>query len=79
MLFKPSKELMQVMQLTRISGGFKAFLFTLAISGFAVSWMAESRVFPTLSRMLGRAYTYLQPNRSKRRRRYKVLLEEMQM
>ncbi|KKA21856.1 Calcium-transporting ATPase [Rasamsonia emersonii CBS 393.64] len=78
MLFKPSKWLMHIMQLTKMSGGFKAFLFTLAILGFVVSWIAEHRIFPTFARVLGRAYVRLRPNRGKRRRRYKVLLEEMQ-
>jgi cation-transporting ATPase 13A3/4/5 len=67
------------MQLTKMSGNYKAFLFVLAICGFAVSWIAECRFFPTLARGIGKALVRLRPHRTKRRRQYKVLLEEMGM
>jgi cation-transporting ATPase 13A3/4/5 len=41
--------------------------------------MAEAVAFPRLARFLGHARARLQPNFRKKRRQYKVLLEEMRM
>lgn len=77
MLFEPSRWLADVMQLTFLSGHFKFWLFVLAIGGFLVSWVAERKLFPSLSRLLGRSYTLFRPNYRKQRRQYKVLLDDM--
>lgn len=70
---------MDVMQLTLMSDGFRAWLLVLAFGFFAISWVAESVVFPRLARMVGNARTRLQRNYRKKRRQHKMLMEEMRM
>lgn len=77
MLFASPKWVTEVMQLTFLSPGFEISLLFLALGGFAVSWMAERRYFPSLARMLGHINPYLKPDYRKQRRRYKMLREEM--
>jgi cation-transporting ATPase 13A2 len=78
MLFGPSRWVTRVMQLTFLSGNFASWLLVLAISSFLLSWLADRVFFPRLARGLGHVYTYLLPTHRKQRRRYKVLLDEMQ-
>ena len=77
MLFRPSQWVLQVMQLTFMSDGFKGWLLALSLGAFSVAWIAEKNVFPYLARFLGDANTRLRPNYRKKRREYKVLREEM--
>lgn len=78
MLIGPSDWLFGVMQLTKMSAGFKEVLLCLAIGGFALSRFAETRVFPTLARFLGRFYHRLRfSGGKKQRRRYKILLDNI--
>lgn len=77
MLFVPPEWVTEIMQLTFLSRGFAIFLLLLAIGGFAVSWIAERRFFPSLARILGHISPYLKPHHRKQRRRHKVLREEM--
>ncbi|KAB8232178.1 putative P-type ATPase [Aspergillus alliaceus] len=79
MLFKPPRWVMEVMQLTFISGDFASSLFALAMGSFAFSWLAERALFPRLARALGRAYILFWPGHGKKRRQHKVLLKEMQV
>lgn len=79
MLFRPSKWVVSVMQLTWMSNGFRGWLLALALGAFVLSWMAEGVVFPRLARIMGHARARLQPNYRKKRRQYKVLLEEMRL
>lgn len=67
------------MQLTFMSDGFRGWLVVLALGMFLVAWSAESIVFPQLARMLGHIRPRLQPAFRKKRRQYKVLLEEMRL
>lgn len=78
MLFTPSKWLKQVIQLTYLPESFAWWLLTLAVMSFLFSWLAEKDLFPRLAHLLGRVYTALRPDHPKKRRQYKVLLEEMQ-
>ncbi|KAE8132187.1 hypothetical protein BDV38DRAFT_261945 [Aspergillus pseudotamarii] len=78
MLFRPSRWVGQIMQLTFLSGNFAISLLALAVSSFIFSCIAERALFPSLARALGRAYGLLRPGHHKKRRQYKVLLEEMQ-
>lgn len=79
MLARPPSIVTEVMQLTWMSDGYKAFLLALAICAFAVSWVAEHYVFPKIARGLGDLLQRLRPSRKKKRREYKVLLETMEM
>lgn len=79
MLFRPSEWVSKVMQLTWMSDSFRRWLLVLAFGSFALSWMAETVVFPRLARIVGHAGVRLRPNCRKKRRQYKVLLEEMRL
>ena len=80
MLIGPSDWLFDLMQLTSMSVGFKEALVSLAAASFALSWLAETRIFPHLARFLGRVYHRLRSTGGKKhRRRYKVLLDDIQM
>lgn len=79
MLFDPGTWLADLMVLTPMSLDFKAFLLILAVGGFACSWIAERRVFLWLARVLGKVHAILWPHRRKKRKEYKLLLEEMRM
>jgi cation-transporting ATPase 13A3/4/5 len=77
MLFRPSEWVASVMELTFMSDGFRSWVVALALGAFALAWTAETIVFPRLARILGHIRTRLQPNYRKKRRQYKVLLEQM--
>lgn len=79
MLFRPSNWVADVMQLTYMSDGFRTWLLALAVGIFGLSWVAEKNIFPRLAQMLGHARARLQPNYRKKRRMYKVLLEELRL
>lgn len=80
MLIGPSDWLFGVMQLTKMSVGFKEGLMSLAIGGFVLSRLAETRIFPSFARFLGRTYHRLRyAAGEKHRRRYKILLDNIQM
>lgn len=77
MLFRPSNWVANVMQLTFMSDSFRSCVVALAFGAFALAWTAETIAFPRLARILGHLRTRLQPNFRKKRRQYKVLLEQM--
>ncbi|KAI9837580.1 MAG: hypothetical protein M1819_007231 [Sarea resinae] len=77
MVFDPAKWLFNFMQLTGMSIGFKFFIVVLGIGGLACSWISEKWIFPRLAKAFGRAKELLRPDRRKRRKRYKLLLEDM--
>jgi cation-transporting ATPase 13A2 len=79
MLFRPSEWISNVMQLTPMSDGFRSWLLALAIGILILSWIAEKNIFPRVAQMLGHARARLQPNYRKKRRMYKVLLEELRL
>jgi cation-transporting ATPase 13A2 len=79
MLFTPSGWVSEVMQLTFMSDGFRSWLVALAFGVFFLAWIAEKNVFPRVAQILGHARARLQPGYRKKRRMYKVLMEEMRM
>ena len=81
MLFDPALWLQRFMQLTDISSGFSVFLFGLALVGFGCSWVGEKYVLPRLAKLIGRVKQWRQPKhqRMRRRKRYKLLQEEMRV
>ncbi|KAJ5095152.1 cation-transporting ATPase [Penicillium argentinense] len=79
MLFRPSKWVADIMQLTFMSDGFRSWVVVLALGMFSVAWMAESIIFPRLAHILGHVRARLQPTFRKKRRQYKVLMEEMRL
>ncbi|PYH94983.1 hypothetical protein BO71DRAFT_378573 [Aspergillus ellipticus CBS 707.79] len=78
MLFKPSRWVKKVMQLTYLPESFAWSLLAIAAVSFLFSWAAERELFPRLARTLGHMRANLRPGHPKKRRQYKVLLEDMQ-
>jgi cation-transporting P-type ATPase 13A2 len=78
LLSRPTKPIRQLMQITHMTSDFKISLVAFAIFGFLVSWVAEQHAFPFIARFWASAYLRIQLKGIKKRRQYKVLLEEMQ-
>ncbi|KAI9700427.1 MAG: hypothetical protein M1836_002442 [Candelina mexicana] len=74
LLFDPAQWLYDFMQLTSLSMGFRVFLLSLAIAGFATSWFSEKSLLHYVARLTGQA---LGQRRPKQRKRYKTILDEM--
>lgn len=79
MLFRPSGWVSEVMQLTYMSDGFRSWLVALAFGVFFLAWVADKNIFPRIAQMIGVIRARLQTNYRKKRRMYKILLEEMGM
>ncbi|KAI9741983.1 MAG: hypothetical protein M1834_000372 [Cirrosporium novae-zelandiae] len=79
MLLDPAKWLFDFMQLTKMSMDFKIFILILALGGLTISWLSEKALLPRLARMIGNLRTKLQPNHIKKRKEYKICLEEMKL
>ena len=79
MLFDPAPWLVDLMQLTDLSINFRVFCLILALGGFACAWIAERKVFLWVARIIGKVRDTLWPQRKKRRKDYKILLEKMRM
>lgn len=79
MLFRPSEWVSEVMQLTYMSDGFRSWLVALAFGIFFLAWIAEKNILPRVAQMIGVIRARLQTDYRKKRRMYKILLEEMGM
>ncbi|CEJ54745.1 Putative P-type ATPase [Penicillium brasilianum] len=79
MLFRPSEWVASVMELTFMSDGFRSWVVALALGAFALALMAETIAFPRLAHIIGHIRARLQPNYRKKRRQYKILLEQMRL
>lgn len=79
MLIDPGFWLAGFMQLTWMPMGFKIFILVLAMGGFAVAWAAEKWFSLWVAAVIGRAHDWLWPQRRKKRKQYKLLLERMRM
>ena len=77
MLFDPAQWLVKFMQLTELSINFRIFLLVLAVGSFALAWLSEKYVFPTLAKFIGRMQGRLRPKKQKKRKEYKLLAEKM--
>ena len=79
MLLDASEGLMRFMQLTYLSLEFKGVIMALAAGGFTVAYFAERHLFLLLAKGVGRVHDRLWPSMRKKRKEYKVLLEEMRI
>lgn len=79
MLIDPGSWLADFMQLTWMTTGFKIFILVLAMGGFAVAWAAEKWVSLWFAAVFGMAHDWLWPQRRKKRKQYKLLLEHMRI
>ncbi|RDL35105.1 Cation-transporting ATPase [Venustampulla echinocandica] len=77
MLFEPPGWLSRFMQLTEMSWDFKVFLLVLGVGYFALAWISEHYILPRLARFLGTLNESI-TKKSKVRKQYKLILEEMQ-
>ncbi|EGP85061.1 uncharacterized protein MYCGRDRAFT_46026 [Zymoseptoria tritici IPO323] len=78
MLFDPAPWLEDLMELTYLSQSFKLFILALATGGFAVSYIAERQILPTLARVLGKTIQKFSRT-PKKRKEYKIILEDMRI
>jgi cation-transporting ATPase 13A3/4/5 len=78
MLLDPAKWLASFMDLTEMSLDYELFLLALAAAGFAMAYLAERYFFPLLAKYIGRLKLLLRPADSKKRKRYKVISEDIQ-
>lgn len=76
MLFDPAPWVLDFMELTWMSANFKVFILVLGVGGFAVSYLTERQVFPALAKWIGVAKKRIKGG-EKKRKEYKILLEEM--
>jgi cation-transporting P-type ATPase 13A2 len=77
MLLDPAEWLSNFMDLTEMSLEFELILLVLAAIGFAIAYVAERRIFPTVAKYIGRLKNGLRPSHQRRRKRYKIILEGM--
>ena len=77
MLFDPADWLVDLMELTWMSMGFRVFILVLATGGFACSYAAERLLFPQLAKWIGKANVWLRPSAQKNRKEYKLIMESM--
>ncbi|KAK5233806.1 hypothetical protein LTR47_004924 [Exophiala xenobiotica] len=78
MLLDPAKWLADFMDLTEMSLDYELFLLALAVAGSAVAYLAERYFFPLLAKFIGRLKLKLRPAHPKVRKRYKVIMEDIQ-
>ena len=79
MLLDPAQWLADFMNLTEMSLDYELTLLALAAVGFAVAYGAERYVFPVMAKYIGRLKTRLRPSHTKKRKKYKEIMEEMKM
>jgi cation-transporting ATPase 13A3/4/5 len=79
LLLDPVAGLARFMQLTFLSLQFKVFLLALVTGGFLFAWMAERRIFMLVAKAIGSLHDQIWPQRRKKRKQYKLLLEKMRM
>lgn len=79
MLLDPGAGLTRFMQLTFLSINFKISILVLATGGFLCAWVAERKVFLLLAKAVGVVHDRIWPDRRKKRKVYKLLLEKMRM
>ncbi|KAK5135917.1 hypothetical protein LTR08_004375 [Meristemomyces frigidus] len=76
MLFDPAPWLESLMELTWMSINFRIFVIALGVGYFACSYLAERQIFPRLSKWIGR-FNQRVRGRQKKRKEYKLILEDM--
>lgn len=79
MLFDPAMWLVNLMQLTPMSAGFKVFLLALGLGNFALAYVNEKFVLPVLAKWIGLTKVMLNPKWRKKRKEYKLISENMMM
>lgn len=78
MLFDPAPWLAKLMELTWMSIKFRVFVLVLGVGYFACSYLAERQLFPRMAKWIGR-FNQRVRGREKKRKEYKVVLEDMRI
>lgn len=78
MLFDAAKWLADFMDLTEMSLDFEFLLLGLAVLGFIIAYVAERSLLPMLAKQIRRLKDVVLKSSQKRRKRYKVVLQEME-
>ena len=76
MVLGPAPWLKQMMQLTAMHLDYKMFLILLAAAFLLIAWMYETHVASRLAKLLGQAKERVS-GKAKKRKAYKVILENM--
>ncbi|MCJ1378786.1 hypothetical protein MMC17_001885 [Xylographa soralifera] len=79
MLLDPGAGFAEFMQLTFLSTNFKIFILILATGGFICAWIGERHIFPQLAKAAGKTHDFIWPQRRKKRKEYKLLLDKMRI
>jgi len=77
MLLDPAQWLRDFMDLTDMSLDYELFLLALASAGFAIAYFAERHLFPIMAKYIGKLKLALRPSHQKKRKQYKVILEDI--
>lgn len=75
MLFDPAQWLFKLMELTYLSSSFKVFILILGLGNFALAYLSERFVFPTLARWVGDVKVKINPKWRKTRKIYKNIAD----
>lgn len=78
MLFDPAPWVEDAMELTWMSANFRIFILALGLGAFAVSYLAERQFLPVLARLIGKVKQKFSKI-PKKRKEYKVILEDMRI
>ena len=79
LLLDPAEWLIKLMQFTPMNLNFKMFILLLVLVGFACSWFGERKLFPQLAGLMRRLNTSWNTSRRKRRKEYKMVLEDVNL
>lgn len=79
LLMDPASWLRNLMQFTPTSFGFKIFILCLACGGFSCALFGERTLFPKLAQYVRQTRLFLRPRWKKRRKEYKLVLEDMRI
>lgn len=79
LVMDPADSVASIIQLTYLALSFKTFLLIVAGCGFLVAYIVERNFFPWFAKFIGKLHDWALPQRRKKRKEYKLLLEEMRM
>lgn len=78
MILVPARWVKHLMQLTRTSWDFELFMISLGLLYLACAWVSEKYLFQRLARLLGQVKEGLS-RQPKKRKEYKLILEQMRL
>jgi len=76
MVSGPARWFQYLMQLTYMASDFKLFIMAMGLVYLGLAWVGENLIFHRLARLIGHAKQAM-TKKSKTRKQYKVILEQM--